>query len=275
MITERPSVSVCVPVFNGAEFLEETLSSVTAQQGINLEIVVSDDQSTDHSLDIVKSHQRKHSNLKWVILQSSARLGMAQNWNACLQACSHDLVKVMGQDDVLYPGALHSQACLLLEYPKVGLVSSGCMILNRQGRPIFKRPRRRPSGIYSGERIIQECLARRGNLIGEPITAMARKSDFLSLGGFSTTQRYFIDMDMWFRLLKDRDFGWISDAQAGFRIHGSAVSSSSQRCDFDQFDTLPFAADYSKSLNPLQRWLRKFRAKWATTLRNFIYRSFG
>jgi glycosyltransferase involved in cell wall biosynthesis len=266
---------VCIPVYNGAEFLEETLASVCGQKGVTLEIVVSDDQSTDDSLRMIRRFESRHSELKWIVLQSASRLGMAKNWNACLSACTHDFVKVMGQDDLLRPGALFAQSALLMEYPNVALAAAGCDILNRHGARLFKRPRRRPTGIYDGNRIIRECLAIRGNAIGEPVTAMARKVDFLSVGGFSDEQRYFIDLDLWFRLLKDRDFGWMSDSQAGFRIHGRAVSSSSQHNDFDQFDSLPFAADYAKSLHPLQRSLRKNRARCATTVRNLIYRSFG
>jgi glycosyltransferase involved in cell wall biosynthesis len=275
LITEQPTVSVCIPVYDGADHLKPTLDSVCSQKGICLEIVVSDDQSTDQSLKIVRNYQSQYTSLKWVVMESNSRLGMAKNWNACLQACTHEFIKVMGQDDVIYPGALFAQAALLMEYPKVALAVGGCDILNRYGRRIFKRPRRRPTGIYDGNRIIQDCLARRGNLIGEPVTAMARRTDFLALGGFSEQQRYFIDLDFWFRLLKDREFGWMSESQAGFRIHGHAVSSSSQHNDFDQFESLPFAADYEKSMPSLLRRLRKSRARFATALRNLIYRYFG
>jgi hypothetical protein len=104
---------------------------------------------------------------------------------------------------------------------------------------------------------------------------MARREHFLALGGFSSAQRYFIDLDMWFRLLKDRDCGIIHESQAGFRIHGKAVSSTSQHLDFDQFDSLPFAQDYSESLSPLHKRIRIFRAKFSTLLRNLVYTLFG
>jgi glycosyltransferase involved in cell wall biosynthesis len=109
--------------YNGAAYLNETLNSICAQKGIDLEIVVSDDQSADRSMEIIVEFQAKHPDLKWIVLRTSARLGMAGNWNACLQTCTQDFVKVMGQDDVLYPGALFAQAALLAEYPNVGLVS--------------------------------------------------------------------------------------------------------------------------------------------------------
>lgn len=275
MIQTQPRVSVCVPIYNGAQHLRETLASVCSQKGIDLEIVVSDDQSVDASLQIVREFQNTHPDLKWVVLENAERYGMAGNWNACLRASTHDYVKVIGQDDLIYPGSLFAQAALLMEYPKVGLVVSGCDILNHAGQRLFKRPRRRPSGIYDGNLIIHECLAKRGNLIGEPVTVMARREHFLALGGFSSAQRYFIDLDMWFRLLKDRDCGILHESQAGFRIHGKAVSSTSQHLDFDQFDSLPFAKEYSESLSPLHKRIRIFRARFSTLLRNLVYTLFG
>ena len=275
MIQHSPQVSVCVPVYNGAAYLQETLASICSQKGIDLEIVVSDDQSSDSSMQIVQEYQSKHGNLKWRVLQSSQRLGMAGNWNACLHACSHEFVKVMGQDDILLPGALFAQAALLAEYPSVGLVSCGCDIYGRHGKKLFKRPRRRPSGIYDGKRIIRECLAIRGNAIGEPVTAMARREDFLAKGGFSSQHRYYIDMDMWCRLLDGRDYGFIQDSQAGFRIHGNAVSSASQQDDLAQFEALPFAAEFSATLSPIQKVLRYCRSRFATFSRKIIYRFLG
>ena len=275
MIQSSPQVSVCIPVYNGAAYLHETLASICSQKGVDLEIVVSDDQSSDSSMQIVEEFQAAHRNLKWVILLSPERLGMAGNWNACLNACAHEFVKILGQDDLLLPGALFAQAALLAEYPKAALVSCGCDIYGRNGRKLFKRPRLRPSGIYEGSKIIRECLAIRGNAIGEPVTAMARREDFLAKGGFSSVHRYYIDMDMWFRLLDGRDYGFIQDSQAGFRIHGNAVSSASQQDDLAQFEALPFAAEFSATLSPIQKVLRYCRSRFATFSRKIIYRFLG
>jgi hypothetical protein len=85
---------------------------------------------------------------------------------------------------------------------------------------------------------------------------MARRTDFLATGGFSAHQRYYIDLDMWFRLLDGRDYGFIHESQAGFRIHGNAVSLSSQHDDLAQFESLPFAAEYSATLSPIPKVLR-------------------
>ena len=72
----QPLVSVCVPCYNGAEFLERTLESVLAQTFTDYELVVADNKSTDGTVDIVKSF----SDPRIRLIQNERNLGMALNW---------------------------------------------------------------------------------------------------------------------------------------------------------------------------------------------------
>jgi glycosyltransferase involved in cell wall biosynthesis len=270
-----PKVSVCVPLYNGERYLAETLSSIVIQQGVELEIVISDDGSGDRSMEIAGNFAERYPQLHWNILSSDSRLGMADNWNACIRAATGDFVKVMGQDDVLYPDALASQAAHLENNPSVSLVVSGCDIISGAGRKIFTRPRKRGHGIYPGGEVANDCLRHRANLVGEPVTVMARRQDVMRLGGFSSDHRYYIDLDLWLRLLKLGDCAVIADSQCAFRIHGKAVSSSSQKSDFDKFDALPGALEAVAALSLFQRLTRDTRARVSTIARTLIYRIFG
>lgn len=268
-------VSVCIPIYNGARYLRETLDSVVCQQDIDLQIVVRDDGSQDGSMKIIAEYGKKHPKHHWSILSSDSRLGMAANWNACLQASSGDYVKVMGQDDLIYEGILSAQASILAKHANVSLVVSGCDITTARGKKLFKRPRKRESGIYPGHEIAKDCLVNRANLVGEPVTVMARRDDFLKEGGFSPNHRYYIDLEKWLRLLQLGDCAVISESQCSFRIHGKAVSSSSQTSDYDQFDKLPGALDVLKALTPLQRGIRAGKARLSTLVRSRMYQFFG
>jgi glycosyltransferase involved in cell wall biosynthesis len=270
-----PKVSVCVPLYNGERYLAETLNSVVTQQGVDLEIIIGDDGSTDRSLEIAKDFAQHYPHLKWSIRSLGARLGMAGNWNACIRAATGDYVKVMGQDDLIYPAASASQAELLEKNPSVSLVVSGCNIISGAGRKIFTRPRKRGASIYPGSEVAADCLLQRANLIGEPVTVMARRQDLLRLGGFSAQHRYYIDLELWLRLLGIGDCAVIKEPQSAFRIHGSAVSSSSQKSDFDQFDDLPGARELLSTLSTTQRMARYAKAQLTTIARSLIYRIYG
>ena len=275
MTSVVPEISVCIPVYNGATYLRETLESVVSQEGVRLEIVVGDDGSSDDSMVIARSYAQNHTQHDWKLLAPSLRLGMTANWNACLKAASGEFVKVMGQDDLLYKGCLNRQAVLLRDHPKISLVVSGCEIISARGKILFKRPRQRKEGVYPGLEMARECLVKRANLIGEPVTVLARRNDYSLLGGFSDNHRYYIDLEMWLRLLELGDCGIIEEAQCAFRIHGRAVSFNSQRRDFDQFEKLPGAHDIVAMLSPLQQQLRLLSALTSTTLRSLVYSIFG
>jgi len=270
-----PLISVCIPVYNGALYLEECIRSITDQGHRNIEIIVSDDHSTDGSFEIAKKLQAEIPGIQWKLVQHTERLGMAANWNYCLKMAEGEFVKVMGQDDILYRDSLAAQSAILEKHPGVSLVVSGCDIMGAGGKKLFKRPRKRKTGLYSGAEISHDCLHKRANLIGEPVTVMARRLDYERLGGFPIDQRYYIDIVMWLRLLELGECYIISDAQCAFRIHGKAVSSSSQIGDFDQFDGLPGASNYLMTINPWQRRKRYLRAKAAVFIRSLIYRIFG
>jgi len=270
-----PLVSVCIPVYNGSSYLEECIRSITDQRGVDMEIIVTDDHSTDGSLEIAKSMQSFAPAAKWKFIRHSENLGMAANWNYCLRMAEGDYVKIMGQDDILYPGALASQSGMLIKHQNVSIVVSGCDIMRANGKKLFKRPRKRKSGIYLGDEMIKDCLRKRANLIGEPVTVMARRSDFEKLGGFSSDQRYYIDLDMWLRLLGIGDCCVIENSQCSFRVHGKAVSVFSQNADFNNFDNLPGAQDYLKKISPFSKYIRETKAQIMKSIRYWTYLAIG
>ena len=97
-MNSRASISVCIPVYNGAAHLRECLVSVAAQEGVGLEVVVRDDGSKDGSLELVESLAREFPEVEWNIARNAANLGMVGNWNACLMAAKGEFVKMMGQE---------------------------------------------------------------------------------------------------------------------------------------------------------------------------------
>jgi glycosyltransferase involved in cell wall biosynthesis len=85
-MTTSPLVSICIPTYNAAEFLAETIASAIAQTYENIEIIVSDDNSTDDTAAIVASFQaqlgdRSTDRLRWL---SHDRYGVVGNWNFCI-----------------------------------------------------------------------------------------------------------------------------------------------------------------------------------------------
>jgi len=268
-------VSVCVPVYNGANHLSECLRSIAGQQGVALEIVVSDDSSTDDSLKIVESIREEFPSVGWKVIRHPVRLGMAGNWNACVDEASGDLIKVMGQDDILYPGCLERQATLLSADPETALCACSADIISAKGKKILKRKRKYGEGFHDGNELISKCRRGAFNFFGEPVTALLRKADFKRVGGFDPTMSYFIDLDMWVRLLRDGKFAFIEDSLCGFRIHRSGASFSLQGEGYGEFLRVEQKMDFWKPLNAAQLTVRKFQAACDSIVRLIAYRILG
>ena len=97
---ELPLVSVAMATLDGAPFLREQLASIEAQSWANLEIVVSDDGSTDGTIDILREHAER-GRLRFEVAEQ--RRGLVRNFERALQLCNGELIALCDQDDVWKP----------------------------------------------------------------------------------------------------------------------------------------------------------------------------
>lgn len=95
---KQPLISIIVPVYNVSKYLRECLDSVCAQEGINSEIIVVDDGSTDGSGEICDEYAGKHANLKVIHKQNG---GLASARNAGLDVMNGNYVGFVDSDDYI------------------------------------------------------------------------------------------------------------------------------------------------------------------------------
>lgn len=126
-----PTVSVALPVYNGAQYLEAAVRSLLLQNE-DLEIVISDDASTDSTIDIVRSIGA--INIK--LISNRTNGGIFINLNRALAACSGRYVQLFCQDDLAHPGFIVSQLEALGRNEKAGLAYGSCNIIDASGTRI-------------------------------------------------------------------------------------------------------------------------------------------
>ena len=98
-------ISVALATYNGARYLDEQLASIEAQTHLPAEIVVSDDGSTDTTLEIVRAFAAR-AGFSVRILENRERLGFADNFLRAAETCSFPLIAFCDQDDVWLPDKL-------------------------------------------------------------------------------------------------------------------------------------------------------------------------
>lgn len=112
-------ISICIPTYNGAPWIRETLCSVLSQNYQNFEIIVSDDASTDNTIDIIKSFDDKRIR----IFRNKENLGYGKNLQKCYEKATGDIIFLMGHDDILLKNTLLKVYHAFKFYDEVGVVT--------------------------------------------------------------------------------------------------------------------------------------------------------
>lgn len=94
-------VSIALCVYNGAAYLREQLDSLLAQQHETLEIIASDDASSDASATILAEYAARDTRLK--VLRNTQNLGFSANFAQTLSRCTGDFICPSDQDDIWHP----------------------------------------------------------------------------------------------------------------------------------------------------------------------------
>lgn len=115
-MTEIPSVSVVVPMYNSARFIGELLDSVLNQTLKNIEIIVVDDSSTDNSVEIVESYQEKFGDRLTIMKNSVRNEGAGAKRNRGLEMSRGKYIFFMDSDDVLMKTGLEEMYNIAEEF---------------------------------------------------------------------------------------------------------------------------------------------------------------
>jgi signal transduction histidine kinase len=133
--SSRPTVSIGLPVHNGANFLAGTLDSLLAQTYADYELIVSDNASDDETARICESYAARDGRIRY--LRSDVNRGAAWNYNRTLQVAEGRYFKWAAHDDLCAPTFLErcvevldrAPETVVLTYPKTVLIDAAGNLL--------------------------------------------------------------------------------------------------------------------------------------------------
>lgn len=104
-VVMKPKLSICIPTYNRELFLKELLESIVAQADFSeVEIVVSDNASTDNTSELIVEFRKRYPNITYAVAPKN--LGADRNYITSVELANGDYCWLMGSDDVLAPGAI-------------------------------------------------------------------------------------------------------------------------------------------------------------------------
>lgn len=238
-ITSQPLVSICIPTYNGASFIAETLDSALNQTYQNFEIIITDDKSSDNTLEICKAYAKKDDRIK--IFENKQNLGLVGNWCESVEKASSNWIKYLFQDDLLVPDCLERMIKAALKHEVDFVVCNRQYIFEPGFDPKVKDQYEngiaKTDLIFENDRIYTpEETAEAihpyifNNCIGEPPTFLFNKEKYSRA---DYPEDYFQIIDYIFILNKIlvHNFVFLSDKLVKFRVHGSSESMRNNQKD--------------------------------------------
>lgn len=224
-----PWLSVLMPIYNGAETLEECLNSLVLQ-AFGVEVIAVDQGSTDKSKSILESFSDM---LGIRIIDAPENENWVQNTNLALREAKAPLATLLHQDDVWLPGRAKLLKEMSVQYPDAALWLHSAYYINSQSSkigtfapPFGKRPAIIPSQKALARLLVQNTVALPAAMFP---TALAR-----GLGGLDEELWYTCDWDFWIKLAASGPVAWSPVNATGFRIHGASQTIKGSR-DLDDF----------------------------------------
>ncbi|MCX6267702.1 MAG: glycosyltransferase [Bacteroidetes bacterium] len=270
MITE-PLVSICIPSYNSEKYLQDTISSVLNQTYQNFELLITDDCSSDKTVDIIRSHN--DNRLKYHV--NATQLGVEGNWNKAVSLASGKYIKLLHADDIIYPDCISEQVRVFENdlSSKIVLVSSHKNIINEDGKVLFIKRYPGKTGHVNGIEAIKKSIRFGTNIIGEPGIGLIKAEVLAKSGLYCGNNLYMIDFDLWKRILLYGDIFVINNVLFGFRISKKSISTSLGFSQFTQFKQYLhiFPPDNAYGINRMDKILSMMMAYMWGLGRNLIY----
>lgn len=263
-------VSVCIPTYNGADFLDDCINSVCAQTYKNIEILIVDDQSQDATLEIAQRHALQDPRIR--IEVNPQNLGLVGNWNNCLQKARGQWIKFVFQDDFIRArcievmmGTAQSSGKPLVSCDRNFIFETG---VDEATRLFYEKNRGDIAHFYattpviSAEEAIDAALHRPGaNFFGEPTVVLFHRDAVQCVGLFNPHLISACDFEYWTRIALHFGCAHVSEELATFRVHASAVSATNRTERYFRMDVLDHLLilhehNYNPAYAPLRRQAR-------------------
>jgi glycosyltransferase involved in cell wall biosynthesis len=205
---ETLRVSIVIPAYNHARYLDEAVESVLEQDYPAVELVVIDDGSTDNTREVLQKYAGRFQ----ILRQDNS--GQAATLNRGWQLASGDILGYLSADDMLRPRAVARAVAALAGNPRaVAAYPDFCLI--DLSSAVIRTVR---TDKFDYRRVLTEFNCPPGP------GAFFRRSALQTAGGWNTALRQMPDFDFWLRLGLVGELIRIEEVLAGFRVHPGSLT---------------------------------------------------
>jgi len=214
-------VSILIPTYNRASFLKRAIESALKQSYWNIEIVISDNCSTDNTKEIVS----RFNDNRIIYFRNEKNFGPILNWRLSLERAKGDLCVILCDDDYFLDDHYIEKAVKLFnKYNSINLVITDCVL----GRPdCERRTYLRLNEYINGLTFFKNFWTKN---FGIPIISnVFKRSKALELEAFKDNEILYSDIELWLKLMLVGDVGYINSSCVYYNFHdGNIVTNLSK-----------------------------------------------
>jgi glycosyltransferase involved in cell wall biosynthesis len=250
-----PKVSIIIPTYNCAEYITETLDSALKQTYKNCETIVVDDGSTDNTREVLAPFMDKIA----YIYQENSR-GPGRPRNVGIKKSKGKYISLLDSDDILLPEKIETAVALFEAEPSLGMVFANFVKCDESGKTYPETHldsyehflRMDKTKVNEKQFIIPGKVALNGlfyeNFIGisgvvipkEVFSKVGLFDESFSPGGLE-------DRDMWFRIARCYDIGYLDTVGHLYRLRSNSVSKRNTACAQARINVIRKHSKHAKS----------------------------
>ena len=198
-----PLVTIAIPTYNRLDLLRETLDSVLSQTYSNIQIIISDNFSTDGTQEWLKNLELDNT----IVIFQRENIGMVRNWNECLYSASGKFFLLLSDDDLLSPNAIENLVSVYFTYQNASIVYGKSVIFSQRDE-ITSLEGKRGSKTSNSSKLLNGMQGAKftldffqGRISIYPCAILFRTEDLIQNGGFSTKFRLATDAFAWIKIV--------------------------------------------------------------------------
>lgn len=222
---QKTQVSVIMPSYNHAAYIQEAIDSVLSQTHVELELLICDDCSSDNSAEVIR--KQTDSRISYTIHKKN--IGACTTLNELISQARSNYIALINSDDIWNSTTKLAEQLELLETnPNIGASFGKATFIDEQSNPIpdekipfrgiFDKPNQSRTKWF-------RAFFEKGNSLCHP-TMLIRKNCYTELGGYNNRYRQLPDMDMWMRVVQKYDIHISDKAWVQFRLNATQNTSA-------------------------------------------------
>jgi len=219
-----PEVSIVIPTYNRANFLEKAVQSVLNQTFKDFELIIVDDGSVDNTKEVIKQYVEKDPRVKYFYQKNSG--GTSVPRNVGIENSKGSYLAFLDSDDQWLPEKLEKQVLFFknTKDKQLGFLDCGALVINASDESIIAKYKLPYS--YRGN-IFEKIL--KNNFILTPSGIFIKRIVLETIGKFDEDFKMLTDWDLYLRISKNYNFDFINESLFKYYVHKENITKTLDR----------------------------------------------